>query len=252
MFLQGGVTDGATFRQKDSRLWMQHLRLLPSGKRTSSVHGLVTDSTGTPISNVEVRAWGTDKVIRTEADGRFTLNDLAPGSHVLQTRLIGYRPGDHHIELGDSDTTVVTTVVIDPLPVRLSDIVIEVEAPYGNRYMKGFAERQRYSATGRFLTMDSYQRRHGEPVHVTEMIHTLRGIRAGRFPHFARCGERPPAYYFDGMFVGGGWDFRINDIISTQWIVAIEAYSGAIPNDHPVAYHYVRGTCGVILIYSRR
>jgi hypothetical protein len=250
MFLTTGVTDGATFHTTASRSWTQHLGLLPAQDSSSAISGVVADSSDTGIPNVQVSAWGSDRQVRTDAEGRFLLSGLAPGSVTLQARLIGYQPAEYDVELGDRDTTLAQPLSLQPLPVRLSDVIIEAEAPSQNRYMPGFFERQRSSGSGRFLTMESFQRRHGLPVRVTEMINTLRGIQPGAIPQFTGC-SGTPVYYLDGMFLGTGADVRIDDIIPPEWVEAIEAYTKA-PWDLPFATWRVQGGCGVILIYSRR
>jgi len=59
----------------------------------------------------------------TDAAGRFAFT-LSPGSHDLSVQAIGFRPRLlQGIQVGSGDTTPVT-VVMEPAPVRLREIVV--------------------------------------------------------------------------------------------------------------------------------
>ncbi len=58
----------------------------------NEVRGIIVDSAGAPIEDVEVSMLGARFVARTRTDGAFLFVDIPPGRYLLTARKIGYRP----------------------------------------------------------------------------------------------------------------------------------------------------------------
>ncbi|MBK7905847.1 MAG: carboxypeptidase regulatory-like domain-containing protein [Gemmatimonadetes bacterium] len=80
------------------------LLLLPSVLRAQpgTLRGLVTDTTGRPLENVEVLSINAKRSVRTGKDGRFLLTRLPFGQQLIMARTVGYQPADRAVNMLDT------------------------------------------------------------------------------------------------------------------------------------------------------
>ena len=80
------------------------LLAIPSRARAQSgvVKGIVTDTGGRPLENVEVLSINAKRTTRTGKDGRFTLARLPFGQQLIIARLPGYQPSDRAVNMLDN------------------------------------------------------------------------------------------------------------------------------------------------------
>jgi TonB-linked SusC/RagA family outer membrane protein len=98
---------------------------------TGRIAGTITDSAGgAPLSNVQVTVAGTRLGAQTDAAGRYSIGAVPAGTHIVETRRLGYRPARREgvVVTGDGTATVdfalaanalvlqsvVTTGLVDP------------------------------------------------------------------------------------------------------------------------------------------
>lgn len=62
------------------------------------VTGIVSDN-NQPLPGATVKVNGSNKIILTDVDGKFTINDLKPGHYNLQMSYIGYDSQSMSIDL---------------------------------------------------------------------------------------------------------------------------------------------------------
>jgi hypothetical protein len=60
--------------------------------KTTTIHGTVRDAHDRPVSGATIDVDGVAAEVRTNADGRFVLNDVPTGSRTMAIRTIGYAP----------------------------------------------------------------------------------------------------------------------------------------------------------------
>src|SRR5438874_4612309 len=76
--------------------------------QTGSLAGTVRDAgSGAPLAAVSVTVVGTRLTGATQADGRYAISGVPPGTHRLRARLLGYTPGDTTVVVQDGHETVV-------------------------------------------------------------------------------------------------------------------------------------------------
>ena len=113
------------------------------------------------------------------------MTDFASGSPAciedharLEVRSIGHRVFEREVQLFENGTVTLgpAALTLDPLPVRLADIVVEADAPTSLRNLSDFEER-RQSGQGDYLTRAEFTRRS-----ITRHIRTLERLfnTAGR------------------------------------------------------------------------
>ncbi len=80
------------------------LLAVPASTRAQSgvVRGIVTDTGGRPLENVEVLSINAKRSARTGKDGRFTLVRLPFGQQLIVARLPGYQPSDRAVNMLDA------------------------------------------------------------------------------------------------------------------------------------------------------
>src|SRR5438105_7801418 len=76
--------------------------------QTGSVAGTARDAgSGAPLAAVSVTVVGTRLTSATQADGRYAIAGVPPGTHRLRARLLGYAPGDTTVVVQDGRESVV-------------------------------------------------------------------------------------------------------------------------------------------------
>lgn len=88
------------------------------------VTGQVTDEgTGQPLASTNVAIPGTGLGALTNAEGRFLIQNVPPGTHVLEARSLGYSTATVEFTVAAGETAVVDpSLVLDPL--SLDEIVV--------------------------------------------------------------------------------------------------------------------------------
>lgn len=82
------------------------LALAPSGLRAQAgvLRGIVTDTAGRPLRDVEVLSINAKRSTRTGPDGRYILARLPWGQQVIMARLPGYRPEERAVSMLDENS----------------------------------------------------------------------------------------------------------------------------------------------------
>jgi iron complex outermembrane receptor protein len=96
----------------------------PSAEATPPVTGVVQDSAGVPLPNVQVAITAINRVTTTNHQGRFTFLNLPSGTHHLDAHFIGYAPGHAVVTVPAAGDTVHVTIVMRSTPLRLSGVQV--------------------------------------------------------------------------------------------------------------------------------
>ena len=215
--------------------------------------GIVKDSLGHPIRDVQVRLNGDGgpRVITGESGG-FSFASLQPGQAMLSVRRLGFAPDSMHLVLrpGRVDSLV---LVMNAVSADLPGVLVEDEATdRSHRLLAGFWER-RSRGFGNFMTRDEIEKRDAHDfVDLTRMIPSLHvinmeGRRTLRFNGTTLPRDCPPQYVVDGMRIENGSP----DEFSPHDIEALEFYSGPATIPPQFTNRSFSHTCGVIVIWTR-
>ena len=233
------------------------LSALPATSRAQGPYaglvGIVKDSLGHPIRDVQVRLNGASgpRAITGETGG-FTFGALNPGVTMLMVRRLGFAPDSLRLVLrpGRVDSLV---LVMSSVATDLPGVVVEDEAmDRSHRLLAGFWER-RSRGFGNFLTREQIEKRDAHDfVDLTRMIPSLHivnvdGRRSLRFNGTSLPRDCPPQYVVDGMRIENGSP----DEFSPHDIEAVEFYSGPATIPPQYTNRSFSHTCGVIVIWTR-
>ena len=218
--------------------------------------GTVVDSvTRVPVSNAAVSIENQPLETRTDSLGRFVLEGVRSGSHVLRIRSLGHDPWVLPLNLEVPEPMRVQFGVI-PLIVSeaavLEDIVVEGEPFSASLMMRDFMTRMR-SEQGTFLTYEDIERLN--PVNTSDIFRTLPGINTHRNGQVSSgrgagtlqtIGPCVMQYYLDGVKVTAS----TIDVILPSVIAGIEVYSGSSTIPH-IFRSQKNANCGVIAVWRK-
>lgn len=219
-------------------------------QRSGAISGVVKDSLGNLLPNVEVTALKIAKSVRTDSVGEFTLAALPNGPTDISFRRLSYEPVVLIVQVPADDTTEVE-VTLGVAAQRLTGVVVQAH-PDHLRELYAF-ETRRKQGVGHFITRSQIEQRN--PLLLSDMMRTIPGVvllaadngRTGlRFARVAR-NNCPPQFYVDGVQVTG---FSIDDMPPRD-VEGIELYAGAA--GLPPEYNRVYSTsiCGSVIIWTR-
>ncbi|GAB5520390.1 MAG: TonB-dependent receptor [Rhodothermales bacterium] len=101
--------------------------------QTSRLIGTVTAvSTGEPLPGVNVYLEGTTQGAASDAEGRFQIEDVQPGTYTLIARYLGFAAIEHDVAIQGTETTVALRLSEDLL--EIPEVVVERVTLTGGRY----------------------------------------------------------------------------------------------------------------------
>lgn len=202
-------------------------------EETGELRGTVVDvERGTAVGHAEVALPEIDRRTLADAEGRFRLEDVPPGSYELRVRFLGYENTVREVEVPAGAVRTVE-VRVSPGPVELESLTVTARSL---TWVPGFLER-RESRSGHFFTRQEIER--ADPDRLTELLRDREGVRIGlnrnahgpemRYPQFYYRGPGPgvhcrPAVFVDGDMMGPGerW-FHFNEI-PPERVLGMEVY----------------------------
>jgi hypothetical protein len=218
-------------------------------KPLGTVTGVVMDSAGTPIPDVEVTAIRAAKVVRTDTAGQFILGGLASGPTDLSFRRLAYAPVVLSLQVPKDDTTDVE-VTLGYVAQQLTGVIVQADAKR-LRILEEF-EARRKSGIGHFITRRQIVDRH--PMRLSDLVRLVPGASIsesnGRAVlRFSRSATKacPPQFYIDGIQATG---FSIDDMPPGD-VEGVELYAG--PAGLPPEFNrfYSTVSCGTVIIWTR-
>lgn len=215
--------------------------------------GTVRDIAGTPVASADVRIEGTAYAALTDTRGAFAIRGVAPGSHRLIIRRLGFRPSAVDVSV-ESGRTAEVEIQIDPTPQNLTPITVAGRPEAFDARLDGFYERSKNKA-GHFISSERLQRLTSHKF--SEILREVPGVKIGAVGRGVspqrtirlRGAACPPFVFIDGFPTGAG-EFNLDDI-EPSTIEGVEIYHGLATI--PAEFLAARGgeRCGVIALWSR-
>lgn len=215
--------------------------------KKSGLAGVVRDSTGAPISHVNVFVATGNAADVTDDSGHFDVRGLPGGPNEVTIAKIGFSPVSFTATL-PNDSVVVVAITLHRVQV-LDPVSVTAVAARERLARSGFYDRRR-AGWGQYLTPEHVDSIADRLVHPSELLRDLRGIdlRCGRatcvpIAHNARC----LGLYVDGEPMGSA--AQLDELGYTpSSIGAVEFYD--TPATVPMEYHRVDG-CAVVLLWTK-
>jgi hypothetical protein len=232
------------------------------GAQQRTLRGIVTDSAGYPLPNVEVRILELGRMARSDVQGRFAIDRITLRIVDLSLRRLGYEVRSVRVSMinGEGDSL---RVVMRAEPLKLPTVEIEQTEdthPFFNEY-----EKRRQRGIGTFITKKDLEKLNTS--YTSDAFRRLPGMRFVQAPgggmgvRFMSSigmtggsrrgapggGECVPTIWMDGQAAPG---MEIDEI-RMQDIHGIEIYRGA----STVPVQFAKGgltQCGAIVVWTRR
>ena len=101
--------------------------------QSASLAGVVRSSGGDPLPRATVFITGERRIARSDDDGTFRLDSLAPGVREVHVRALGYRPGVYAVLLRAHETSRLE-VALNVVPKVLAEVETRARVPERDRF----------------------------------------------------------------------------------------------------------------------
>jgi hypothetical protein len=249
-----GVTTHVSITIVDSALMF--VVRLPNARRVLARGGTLTgqvlqDSSHTPIIAAEITVPSLGLSTRTDAEGRFRLEHVAPGDQQVVVRRIGFGPAEASVKFA-ANRAVDRTIYLSPM-VALNPVDITAKGSGVPTF-----DEHRQIGLGHFMTRAQLAPYMYMPVR--QALSQITGLRMVR-THIPGYGPANVAVntrtgcqalvYLDHGLVGRGAKLPFDlDRVAAGELEAIEYYAG--PGQLPLEYSGVNAQCGVLVLWTRR
>jgi len=219
--------------------------------RTIALEGVVLAADGsTPVVGATVAVAGSGTT-RTDARGRWTVREVAPGVRTVTVRALGYALASRERLLGEDRPLIADTLV--RLPTVIDEVTVRADAVTPN--LRAFLGRSRTRGTGTFLKQDDIASR--RPTFLSDVFASVQGgitierdslgnkylmMRSNTLRN-PRC---LPSIFVDGMNLRGLTNGDLDGLLRPSELFGIEVYRAA---NAPVEFSHQDG-CGTILIWT--
>ncbi len=90
--------------------------------------GIVRDSSGTPLPNVQIHLPALERTTITDASGTFTFRGLGTGHYHIDSYYLGYAPGHIEFDIPAVGDTVKVVIIMRHTPLRLQSVLVTAVA----------------------------------------------------------------------------------------------------------------------------
>ena len=100
----------------------------PVRTANADITGVVSDSSsGQPLPSAEVSIMQGTQVISnasTDAFGRYTAHNIAPGTYTVMARFLGFGPQSKTVTVGDSNADIKVDFALSPVAISLQGVTV--------------------------------------------------------------------------------------------------------------------------------
>jgi iron complex outermembrane receptor protein len=218
------------------------------------------DSTGAPLSGVEVVIEGSDRRTTSDNAGRYQV-EVAPGTHVALFRLIGFRPVRMRATLARGDTLDQEVRLLREGIARLDPVEVTARPERPLPMGRDAFEVRRRLGFGKFI--DSAEMRRADGRRLSEVLRRT-GVRMVNFKirHHVEIRAASPVRSSDcwvTVILDGVTIFRsgrdpdppdFSRDFRPETLESIEYYRS--PAATPIEFGGAAADCGVLVMWSRR
>src|SRR3989449_4723858 len=192
----------------------------PLRPANADITGVVTDAgSGQPLPSAEVSVMSGTQVVSnasTDAFGRYTAHNIAPGTYTVTARFLGFSPESKTITVGDSNADIRVDFSLNAVAISLQGVTVTASVPLAVDTRTGD---QRFK-------QDQY---HGAPSNTTSQILQQSIAGAARAPTgevHIRGQHAEYTYYVDGVPVPAGISGSLNELFDPQVVNQIDFQTG--------------------------
>jgi Carboxypeptidase regulatory-like domain len=213
--------------------------------------GVVADSMGRALPDVNIEIVGSTLTARTDSMGRFLMQDLPPRLHVVRARKLGYNPSYLTINLSDTTSSRARIVMRQFAGQNLGLVVVKATR-YPVRMGPFLRRLERKSGWGTLMSAEDVNARH--PQRTTDLFQTIAGVKvnrdAGGSLMVTGRGGCVMALFINGFPAPQLSGSSIDDNVNSLEIAGLEVYNGiaGVPADLTMG---PANPCGTIAIWTK-
>jgi hypothetical protein len=198
---------------------------------------VLSRSRAEPVEQAFVFLLGNGKGGMTDAEGRFSIEDVAPGVDTVQVRYFGFEPSATVVDLQPGHITDATLLISNTV-LEVADLTVEVRRTLTGK-LKGFEER-RFKGFGEFITPQQIERR--QPRVPSDMLRGIAGVVVGS----EQLGQTE-VYFTKGSTAGRCAPTMTIDEITAADLLAMELYKGGTQ----MPPQWASNSCGLIIVWTK-
>jgi hypothetical protein len=219
----------------------------PKPLGTAQLSGTVLGADGKPLEGAQVYLVGTAVGARADSRGVFRLTGLPAGTQTVEVRLLSYAPKRYTVDLSPA-REMRLAAVMDTRTQVLGEVRVEGK-PKSD--IPGFDDRAK-RGLGTFLNREQIEQR--QSVLTTDLFRTIPGLTVGfDGTNYVVQSSRGTGCQVQWYLDGSPYDNSQNDLdqfLRPDDIEAVEVYKS--PSEVPVQYQGRNGSCGTILVWTKR
>jgi hypothetical protein len=194
----------------------------PASPKTvnADITGVVTDAvSGQPLPSAEVSIMLTTEVVAnasTDAFGRYTVHNIAPGTYTVTARFLGFAPQSKPVTIAASSADLKVDFALDAVAISLQGVTVTASVPLAVDTRTG----------DQHFKQDQY---HGAPTNTTSQILQQSIAGAARAPTgevHIRGQHAEYTYYVDGVPVPAGISGSLNELFDPAVVNEIDFITG--------------------------
>ncbi|MBL8958364.1 MAG: carboxypeptidase regulatory-like domain-containing protein [Gemmatimonadetes bacterium] len=219
-----------------------------TGAPTEIVRGVVRDAQGQPVGGARLRWWGSAVEVRADERGAYAL-PAAPGTQLLEARMIGFVPTRRVVDVAPGATHV--DVELPEFPMEIDTVRVLARRPRAQGALAEF-ERRRQRGHGIFLDAAAIELR--RPLTFTDLLRSMPGVEVRNADLMSRTVHMRstngldaclPVLVIDGSRVPM-LDMNLDDVIPAELVRAVEVY----PRRMQAPPEFQGEDCGSIVIWT--
>ena len=221
-----------------------------STQAPSAITGVVRDSAGFPLANVDIEVSPLGLHTRSGERGTYRISGAFAGTVSFTARRLGFQPATQSLAV-ERGAAVSVDFVLRVTPEILGAVNVTAKAEVYDSRLAGFNERSK-RGVGHFVTRERIDRANSTTL--SDILREVPGVHIGAPRNEGRAirlrgSSCPPLVFVDG-FPASAAEFDV-DIIDLKSVEGIEVYAGlgALPPEFSGPRDLDR--CGVIAIWSR-
>jgi hypothetical protein len=229
---------------------------------SSTVAGVIEDSTGSPIIGAEILLPGSDSKTRTGPGGTYRLGGLPPGPVLLTVRRLGYLSQTQTVMLREGETSyldVTLPEVVAPAVTMPTAVIVAQLRPIRSVFQQWFLLRKLNHPGGVFFDRQDIEMMN--PRYTSDVFRMSTGLnsvrdRRGQTQWFMRGATTttncPARFFIDGNSVPL-MGMSIDELVNPSDVEGIEIYKGmsSVPAEFSGRSLNDDSRCGVVAIWTK-
>lgn len=215
-------------------------------QKKPNISGVVRDGSDNPLSDAQLsfsREGQTPRLARTDAEGKYSFADLAPGQGEISVRRLGFRGTSKSVDVPPAGRETTLDFQLVEVPSDIADVIVE-----GSKgHLQEFYDHKATNKFAKFFERSDIEKRN--PTYLSEMVTTVSGARMSSkgFGNSILLRGCQPMVWVDGQRAPGA---ELDDVARPSDVAGLEVYpsSAGLPPEYQDRNNRM---CGAIMVWTK-